>query len=875
MATIHKPLGLFLFFIALVLFTSGEVAALFYHAEIEDNLNGEQGSTVSVPVYCGTNYALYGFDLLIVYDTAALTFAGTNPGELFDIPGSYEWEYFESRVDTTGPQPGLIRAVGLAETNDGHHHPVSVLLPEYGITLFTLEFTVTTDPAFEFTESPLRFYWVDCGDNAIVPDSLGDTLALSYNVFDWIVYDHDITDHSYGLPGIHGAPDSCLFDTTIIRAINYFNGGITILPPGGLNNRGDINCNGIAYEIADYVQYAYYFIVGLSAFGEHLVCSMAASDINFDMYELTVADFVYLYRVIIGDAQPYPGAAKSDTVFATFTQDDDAKTVSFDYPDSLAGIHLIFDGEIIPTLLFSVEGILMDYGFNEGLTRVVIYPEISAPSPAFTTTDGPFLSYTGSALLIEVDAADYSGTVFNLSIENYGSELTIPFGFEIGIVQDAVQGEEISIPIIRTAGSERMSGFDFLMGYDNSALSINSATPGSPFDIPGDYEWESFTYRFGQLHCGEGSPSGSIRIVGVAEIPNGAHHPNDIPIENGTVLFNINVQVAPDPEFEGMFVPVSFFWCLCGDNGVALGEYGETLALSDHVYDHNGVEITDTAFGFPGYYGALDLCFEQGPNPPIRFVNFTSGGVDIVDIESMELILSIDDTTAYPGDSAIYLDVHMSNPQDSVAGFVLYIQMDNPDLVEFGISPLDTFAIDIENTLMSDWDVVSTQSITGQYHDLKIVAISNSTPPYTSAIAPQQNGVLVRLVLHAYDGVPVLVTDSTQLIINDIVSNTNFSDPGGQLIGFSEGEYNPQTVSFQHGFITILGVDCGDANSDRQVNVADAVFLIAYIFSGGFPPDPECAADANGDGDINIGDAVYLIAYVFSGGQPPVEGCCQ
>jgi hypothetical protein len=68
---------------------------------------------------------------------------------------------------------------------------------------------------------------------------------------------------------------------------------------------------------------------------------------------------------------------------------------------------------------------------------------------------------------------------------------------------------------------------------------------------------------------------------------------------------------------------------------------------------------------------------------------------------------------------------------------------------------------------------------------------------------------------------------------------------------------------------------CGDANRDDQVNVGDAVFLIAYVFSGGPAPDPVCRGDANGDDDTNIGDAVYLIAYIFSGGPPPVEPCCS
>jgi hypothetical protein len=876
----HKPLELFLILIALALFASSAVATMF-DVQIDGYPNAIPGSIVTIPVSISTHnnpipglHEINGFDLLIVYDTAALTFTGATPGPLFDIPGSYEWEYFESRVDSTGPQSGLIRAVALAETNNGDHHPVSVFIPQFSsFTLFMLEFAVTADPPLESTDSPIRFYWMDCGDNAIVPDSLGETLALSDRVFDWVVFDNEITDHSYGLPGIYGAPDSCLLDPSIIRAIDYYNGGITILGPDTLEFRGDINCNGIPYEIADYVQYAYYFVVGLGAFGDHLECSIVASDINRDGIELTVADFVYLYRVIIGDAVPYPASTRQDNVAATFTQDDDAGLISFDYPDSLAAIHLVFDGEIIPTLLFSVEGIVMGYDFIDGRTRVLIAPDISSYLPVFMTTGGPFLSYTGSALLIEADAADYNGTIFQIGIENIGSNLSTPFSFEIGVVQDAVQGEDVSIPIIKTGGSEKMGGFDMLIGYDHSALYIDAVSPGIPFDIPGDYEWEYFSYRFGPFDCIEGCPSGIIRIVGVAETPNGAHNPYDIPIQNGTVLFNIDGQVSPDPTFEGLFIPVRFFWLDCGDNAIAAGEFGDTLAISDHVYDHDDVEITDPIFGFPGFYGAPDSCIEPGSNPPIRFADFKNGGVDIVDIDSMKLILSIDNTTASSGDTAIYLDVRMSNPQDSVAGFVMYIQMDNSELVEFGISPSDTLSIDVENTMISDWDLISTQSITGQYHDLRIVALSNSMPPYTSSIPPQHDGLLLRLVLHAYDSIPEFVTDSTtQLMINDVVSNTHFSDLNGELIGVTGGQYDPQTVSFQNGSITIVGFTWGDANGDRQINVADAVFLIQYTFRGGPAPDPLLSGDANCDGSVNVADAVYIINHVFKGGPEPT---CQ
>jgi hypothetical protein len=67
--------------------------------------------------------------------------------------------------------------------------------------------------------------------------------------------------------------------------------------------------------------------------------------------------------------------------------------------------------------------------------------------------------------------------------------------------------------------------------------------------------------------------------------------------------------------------------------------------------------------------------------------------------------------------------------------------------------------------------------------------------------------------------------------------------------------------------------DCGDANSDGVLNISDAVFLIAYVFSGG-PAPAFCMyskgkGDANGDGTVNISDAVYLIAYIFLGSSTP------
>lgn len=74
-------------------------------------------------------------------------------------------------------------------------------------------------------------------------------------------------------------------------------------------------------------------------------------------------------------------------------------------------------------------------------------------------------------------------------------------------------------------------------------------------------------------------------------------------------------------------------------------------------------------------------------------------------------------------------------------------------------------------------------------------------------------------------------------------------------------------LAFHEGITVIYG----DANGDDQVNVADAVYLINYVFKGGPAPDPLANGDANCDGQVNVGDAVYIINFVFNGG--PAPGC--
>jgi hypothetical protein len=67
----------------------------------------------------------------------------------------------------------------------------------------------------------------------------------------------------------------------------------------------------------------------------------------------------------------------------------------------------------------------------------------------------------------------------------------------------------------------------------------------------------------------------------------------------------------------------------------------------------------------------------------------------------------------------------------------------------------------------------------------------------------------------------------------------------------------------------------GDANKDGGVNIADAIWILNALFSGG--PQSECkdAADANDSGATDISDPVYLVNFLFVGTEfppPPTPG---
>ncbi len=68
----------------------------------------------------------------------------------------------------------------------------------------------------------------------------------------------------------------------------------------------------------------------------------------------------------------------------------------------------------------------------------------------------------------------------------------------------------------------------------------------------------------------------------------------------------------------------------------------------------------------------------------------------------------------------------------------------------------------------------------------------------------------------------------------------------------------------------------GDCNSDGNLDIADAIFALVYLFSAGAVPTCLDACDLTDDESVAIEDTIYLLNYLFSSGpapEPPIGDC--
>ncbi len=369
---------------------------------IEKTHNSYQGqyeyvsiTTENVPLEMG------GFDFLIAYDASALAFTGAEPGQLLEDCG---WEYFTYRHGAVGNcgdacPSGLLRIIAIANTNNGPNQPSCYGPPDTDpYEMARMDYLVTNDRTFECMYTPIRFFWDDCSDNSISSVD-GEVLYVSDHVYDF--EGTEITDSTYGFPTYFGIMPECLEGggpdkPTPIQFIDFVNGGIDIVCADSIDDRGDINLNGIANEVADAVLYTNYFVYGLPVFIAP-VPQTAASDVNADGITLSVADLVYQIRIIVGDAQPYP---RLNPIHADFTLENSILSIDAE----IGAAFVVVEGNIAPSLMAENMEFKYAYDIENNQTRILVYS-----MEKDQTFLGEFLGGIGDRIET-LEMASYEGT---------------------------------------------------------------------------------------------------------------------------------------------------------------------------------------------------------------------------------------------------------------------------------------------------------------------------------------------------------------------------------------------------------------------------------------------------------------------------------
>lgn len=187
----------------------------------------------------------------------------------------------------------------------------------------------------------------------------------------------------------------------------------------------------------------------------------------------------------------------------------------------------------------------------------------------------------------------------------------------IGRVNSAPIGVHVPVPINldNPDPARNIGGYDLLMVYDSN-LTLTDVDPGWLMD---HCDWEYFNHSVPSTY--------QVRLIAIAEINNGAHHPSCLADTSGE-LARLHLFVPDNEGISGDFLRIRFIWYDCGDNALS-SEQGDSLWISNSVFDFDGwneYEITADSV-MPTHCGAPNSCLAGPDSTTTRLVDFYNGGV--------------------------------------------------------------------------------------------------------------------------------------------------------------------------------------------------------------------------------------------------------
>ena len=252
------------------------------------------GGIVKVPVNLANPEPIAGMELMIKFDPTVFEFLEVSE----QGTRTQSWEYLSYREKTSGPHQ-LIKIVGIADFPN--QTGVVPLFPDSG-AIANLNFRVTSDPNLGGLLASLEFFSIDFTDN---------TLSTPEGRF-------------------------------ISRDRISLNSGGVLLDAGS-TLLGDVNENGLPFEVGDAVKLAAY----ISGIAELTPQQLLNSDVNQDGRGGTLSDLVFLIRHIVEDQSPPlgDGVTAGEEVVMKVRSEGSRTSVRLESPLPIGGVLLVFEGD--------------------------------------------------------------------------------------------------------------------------------------------------------------------------------------------------------------------------------------------------------------------------------------------------------------------------------------------------------------------------------------------------------------------------------------------------------------------------------------------------------------------------------------------------
>jgi len=370
--------------------------------EIAQIESANPGDIVSLPVLMKNPEAVGGFDLYIEFDPTVLHFKGVERGS--GLPEGFEYfTYRQLPCPNCGCCKYKLQVLGLYDLKD-IHQGIPIPPRDYQDTLFKIVFQVAYDQNLRGFKIPVKWEWDDeiCTENT-KSDTSGYVLYVSL----------DTTQFN---------PNECPTQpgSQVIPSIYFIDGGVEIATTGE-KKTGDINLNGIPFDPGDVTLFSSYFIYGLEVFVIDPPLQIGLTDINRDGFTLSLSDFIYMLRVILGDvSKPKPAPTEQAVTINTIKQNSHVRLTS-DQPLGAALLVLDYTGEV--NNLSSPFATNSNIEVSKNELRILVYMKDASG------ISGELLSFqaTGMVKLSKAEAVD----IYGRKVEVVAAAKTIPEKFAL------------------------------------------------------------------------------------------------------------------------------------------------------------------------------------------------------------------------------------------------------------------------------------------------------------------------------------------------------------------------------------------------------------------------------------------------------------